>query len=347
MRDERLRSFNNAQTRRRSISKKPDVTQPKEPDEKQPITMDLAIPKPSASHKFGVTFEEVTGSGVITVVAPGTCFAAGVLRGDIIISINGRKPTSVENAAHLVGSAPAGSMLMEISRSPVPASAIAASLDGGADAVGGLAAAAGALLPWQQGRVREGPPVPPNPAVAVDVQMEPTSPMSRQDAALEKALRDAMPGWLTVWTERSTTTLRTAIAQAEAAAPPEGSTLFEALLAAKEVLRKAKPRGEVEEKARRETAAAAAAEQEELRRAAVEEQLRCVAVGARVSMASTQQPPQSQGFMVQLPPGAVAGQRMMLTSPITGQTMTVVVPPGVPPGGRFPVQGQGAVSQQL
>ena len=62
--------------------------------------------------------------------------------------------------------------------------------------------------------------------------------MSRQDAALETALRDAMPGWLTVWTERSTTRLRTAIAQAEAAAPPEGSTLFEALLTAKEVLRK-------------------------------------------------------------------------------------------------------------
>ena len=45
--------------------------------------------------------------------------------------------------------------------------------------------------------------------------------------------------------------------------------------------------------------------------------------------------------MVQLPPGAVAGQQMVITSPITGQQMTVVVPQGVPPGGQFRAQDQG------
>ena len=51
------------------------------------------------------------------------------------------------------------------------------------------------------------------------------------------------------------------------------------------------------------------------------------------------QAPQPQVFMVQLPPGAMAGQQMMITSPFTGQDMTVVVPMGVPPGGQFQVQG--------
>jgi hypothetical protein len=90
-------------------------------------------------------------------------------------------------------------------------------------------------------------------------------------AALEKALRDAMPGWLTAWTERSTATLQTAIAHAEAAAPPEGSSLQAALLEAKAALRsqqeakarkEAEVRREAEERARRE------AEERALREAA-------------------------------------------------------------------------------
>jgi hypothetical protein len=51
-------------------------------------------------------------------------------------------------------------------------------------------------------------------------------------------------------------------------------------------------------------------------------------------------------FVVQLPPGAVAGQRMMITSPITRQQMTVVVPQGVSSNGQLTVRAQGAVSQQ-
>ena len=43
--------------------------------------------------------------------------------------------------------------------------------------------------------------------------------------------------------------------------------------------------------------------------------------------------------MVQRPPGAMAGQQMMITSPFTGQDSAVVVPMGVPPGGQFQVQG--------
>ena len=43
--------------------------------------------------------------------------------------------------------------------------------------------------------------------------------------ALERALRDAMPGWFGMWTDRSTATLLTAIAQAVAAAPPAGTGL--------------------------------------------------------------------------------------------------------------------------
>jgi Copine/C2 domain len=50
-------------------------------------------------------------------------------------------------------------------------------------------------------------------------------------------------------------------------------------------------------------------------------------------------PPPPQIFHVQLPPGIVAGQRLQITSPTTGQAMIVTVPPGVPPGGVFPVQG--------
>ena len=62
--------------------------------------------------------------------------------------------------------------------------------------------------------------------------------------------------------------------------------------------------------------------------------------GAPVPMAMARaQAPQPQVFMVQLPPGAMAGQQMMITSPFTGQDMTVVVPMGVPPGGQFQVQG--------
>ena len=74
-------------------------------------------------------------------------------------------------------------------------------------------------------------------------------------AALEKALRDAMPGWFGTWTDRSTATLQTAIAQAEAAFPPEGSSLQAALLEAKAALRsqkEAKAKQEADERARKE-----------------------------------------------------------------------------------------------
>ena len=80
-------------------------------------------------------------------------------------------------------------------------------------------------------------------------------------AALEKTLRDAMPGWFGVWTEWSTATLQTAIAQAEAAFPPEGSSLQAALLEAKAAMRsqeeatarkEAEARREAEERTRRE-----------------------------------------------------------------------------------------------
>ena len=74
-------------------------------------------------------------------------------------------------------------------------------------------------------------------------------------AALEKALRDAMPGWLNMWSDRNTTALQTAIAQAEAAAPPAGSSLLATLTEAKAVLRsqvEAKARKEEEERARKE-----------------------------------------------------------------------------------------------
>ena len=78
-------------------------------------------------------------------------------------------------------------------------------------------------------------------------------------AALEKALRDAMPGWFGVWTERSMATLERAIAQAEAAFPLEGSTLQAALLEAKAALHsqaEAKAQKEAEARRKAETNAA-------------------------------------------------------------------------------------------
>ena len=79
---------------------------------------------------------------------------------------------------------------------------------------------------------------------------------------LEKALRDAMPGWFalwTPWTDRKHAALETAIAHAEAATPPEGSTLFAALNEAKEAARRGRgeldAKREAEEKARREAEA--------------------------------------------------------------------------------------------
>ena len=56
---------------------------------------------------------------------------------------------------------------------------------------------------------------------------------------LEKALRDAMRPFDGTWMESDMTTLQTAIAQAEAAFPPEGSSLQATLNEAKEVLRSA------------------------------------------------------------------------------------------------------------
>ena len=89
-------------------------------------------------------------------------------------------------------------------------------------------------------------------------------------AALEKALRDAMPGWFGVWTDRSTATLLTAIAQAEAAAPPAGSSLLAALNDARAALRgqgEAKARKEAEERVKREAEERARREAEERARA--------------------------------------------------------------------------------
>ena len=92
-------------------------------------------------------------------------------------------------------------------------------------------------------------------------------------AALEKALRDAMPGWFSEWTDSSTAALQTAIAQAEAAFPPEGSSLHAALLEAKAALRgqaEAKARKEAEERAKREAEEKARREAEERARRAEE-----------------------------------------------------------------------------
>eukprot|EP00545_Synedropsis_sp_CCMP1620_P006787 CAMPEP_0119029802 /NCGR_PEP_ID=MMETSP1176-20130426/40706_1 /TAXON_ID=265551 /ORGANISM="Synedropsis recta cf, Strain CCMP1620" /LENGTH=769 /DNA_ID=CAMNT_0006986157 /DNA_START=18 /DNA_END=2327 /DNA_ORIENTATION=+ len=47
--------------------------------------------------------------------------------------------------------------------------------------------------------------------------------------------------------------------------------------------------------------------------------------------------PPPQVFHVQLPPGVNAGQQLQLTNPRTQQPMIVTVPPGIPPGGVFPV----------
>ena len=95
-------------------------------------------------------------------------------------------------------------------------------------------------------------------------------------AALEKALRDAMPGWFSEWTDSSTAALQTAIAQAEAAFPPEGSSLHAALLEAKAALRgqaEAKARKEAEERAKREAEEKARREAEERARRAAEKAL--------------------------------------------------------------------------
>ena len=94
---------------------------------------------------------------------------------------------------------------------------------------------------------------------------------AQHEAALEKALRDAMPGWFAVWTDRKLVALETAIAHAEAATPPEGSTLFAALNEAKEAARRGRgeldAKREAEEKARREA-------EEKARRDAVERSAR-------------------------------------------------------------------------
>lgn len=42
-------------------------------------------------------------------------------------------------------------------------------------------------------------------------------------------------------------------------------------------------------------------------------------------------------FHVQLPPGVNAGQQLQIQNPQTQQPMIVTVPPGIPPGGTFPV----------
>ena len=96
-------------------------------------------------------------------------------------------------------------------------------------------------------------------------------------AALEKALRDAMPGWLGWWNDQSTETLQTAIAQAEAAFPPEGSSLQAALLKAKAALR-----SQEEEKARRDAEARARRDAEARARGEAEARARREAEQARV-----------------------------------------------------------------
>ena len=96
-------------------------------------------------------------------------------------------------------------------------------------------------------------------------------------AVLEKALRDAMPGWFSIWTERSTATLQAAIAQAEAAFPPEGSSLQAALLEAKAMLRskeEAQAKKEAEERAQREAEERAQREAEERAQREAEERAR-------------------------------------------------------------------------
>ena len=93
---------------------------------------------------------------------------------------------------------------------------------------------------------------------------EQTLALHASHAALEKALRDATPGFFGSWTNHdSTAALKVAIAQAGAAAPPEGSSLLAALLAAIESLRsqrEAKAKKEAEERARKEAVERAAEE---------------------------------------------------------------------------------------
>ena len=107
-------------------------------------------------------------------------------------------------------------------------------------------------------------------------------------AALEKALRDAMPGWFGGWSDEKTATLQTAIAQAAAAEPPLGSSLHSTLLEAREVLRRKleeKAREEEEEKARREAEKRARSRWAQLRlpSASLEAELRVpVLIGAAV-----------------------------------------------------------------
>ena len=101
---------------------------------------------------------------------------------------------------------------------------------------------------------------------------------AQHEAALEKALRDAMPGWFAVWTDRKHAALETAIAHAEAATPPEGSTLFAALNEAKEAARRGRgeldAKREAEEKARREAEEKARREAAEMARHEVQRQER-------------------------------------------------------------------------
>ena len=105
-------------------------------------------------------------------------------------------------------------------------------------------------------------------------------------AALEKALRDATPGWHNMWSVQNTAALKTAIAQAEAAAPSQGSTLHAVLLAAKEALRnqeageQERARKDAEENARRE-AEQAQKEAEQRARKEAEEKARREAERAR------------------------------------------------------------------
>ena len=126
-----------------------------------------------------------------------------------------------------------------------------------------------------------GPITAPHPTVveARVVQEAEEQALAQQSrmAALEKALRDAMPGWLGWWNDQSTETLQTAIAQAEAAFPPEGSSLHAALLKAKAALR-----SQEEEKARREAEARARRDAEARARGEAEARARREAEQARV-----------------------------------------------------------------
>ena len=43
-------------------------------------------------------------------------------------------------------------------------------------------------------------------------------------------------------------------------------------------------------------------------------------------------------MLVQVPPGVAEGQTLQVASPVTGQLLQFVVPPGVPPGATFSVE---------